>query len=206
MSGFDEVLFPLKLALGATGGPERRTDVVVLGSGRETRNTPWAQGRRRYEIGGGVSALEDLHELVAFFEARMGRLRGFRFRDFLDWKSCAPNATPAATDQHIGTGDGEAVSFQLRRFYGASERRIAKPVAGSVSVAVDGAPLAGGAFSLDATTGIVTLAAPPAADAVVTAGFLFDTPVRFDADRVDISLDSFGAGRPLSIPLVEILI
>ncbi|MBI1186917.1 MAG: TIGR02217 family protein [Alphaproteobacteria bacterium] len=205
MSGFDEVLFPLKLALGATGGPQRRTDIVTLGSGRETRNTPWAQGRRRYEIGGGVAALDDLHALVVFFEARQGRLRGFRFRDFIDWKSCAPGATPAATDQHIGIGDGDETVFQLRRAYGATARTIAKPVAGSVSIAVDGAPLGDGAFSVDATTGVVTLASPPAADAAITAGFLFDTPVRFDAERLDIALDGFGAGRPLAVPLIEIL-
>jgi hypothetical protein len=30
--------------------------------------------------------------------------------------------------------------------------------------------------------------------------------VRFDADRLDISLDGFGAGRPLSVPLIEILV
>jgi len=206
LSGFHEVLFPLSLALGASGGPERRTDIVTLGSGRETRNTPWSQGRRRYEIGGGVHALDALHDLVAFFEARQGRLNGFRFRDFLDWKSCAPSQTPAPTDQNIGAGDGATISFQLRRAYGESLRTIAKPVAGSVSVALDAAPLATEDFTVDLATGVVTLDTAPGVDVAVTAGFLFDTPVRFDADRLDISLDAFGAGRPLAVPLIEILI
>lgn len=205
MSGFDEALFPLPLALGATGGPERRTDIVTLGSGREARNSPWAQGRRRYEIGGAVHTLDELHALVVFFEARRGRLNGFRFRDFLDWKSCAPSASPSALDQTLGAGDGAETVFQLRKSYGASERTILKPVEGSVLVAVDGGSLAADDFSVDVATGEVTLDAAPAADEAVTAGFLFDTPVRFDTDRLDIALDAFGAGRALAIPLIEIL-
>ena len=94
---FHEVLLPLPFALGASGGPERRVDIVALGSGHEARNTPWAHGRRRYDIGGAARTLDELHALVAFFEARRGKLHGFRFRDFLDWKSCAPAATPTAS-------------------------------------------------------------------------------------------------------------
>jgi uncharacterized protein (TIGR02217 family) len=41
---------------------------------------------------------------------------------------------------------------------------------------------------------------------LITAGYAFDTPVRFDADRLDLSLDAFGAGRALSVPLIEVLI
>ncbi len=60
--------------------------------------------------------------------------------------------------------------------------------------AVDGDALGGAEFALDSATGIVTLDTPPDLDAVVTAGFLFDTPVRFDVDRLDLALDGFGAG------------
>lgn len=81
MSAFHEVSMPLPFALGASGGPERRVDIVALGSGAEARNTPWAHGRRRYDIGGAVRTLDEMHELIAFFEARRGKLHGFRFRD-----------------------------------------------------------------------------------------------------------------------------
>ncbi|HWA00164.1 MAG TPA: DUF2460 domain-containing protein [Caulobacterales bacterium] len=206
MSGFHEELLPLPFALGASGGPERRVDIVALGSGREARNTPWAHGRRRYDVGGAVRTLDELHALVAFFEARRGKLYGFRFRDPFDCKSCAPSQTPSAADQPIADVDG--VTFQLAKTYGAGEaayvRPIAKPVAGSVRVAVGGVELSVDAFAVDTTTGVVTLDTPPTGD--VTAGFLFDTPVRFDLDRLDLSLDGFGAGRALSVPLIEILI
>jgi uncharacterized protein (TIGR02217 family) len=210
VSGFHEVLLPLPFALGASGGPQRRVDVVALGSGAEARNTPWAHGRRRYDIGGAVRTLDELHELISFFESRRGKLHGFRFRDPFDFKSCAPSATPAPDDQLIGVGDGAAVAMQLIKSYGAGAtvyaRPIKKPVQGTVRVAVDGDELGGGAFSVDAATGVITFLSPPAEGAEVTAGFLFDTPVRFDIDALDLTLDGFGAGRAPAAPLLEILV
>ena len=210
MNAFHEVLLPLPFALGASGGPERRVDIVTLGSGRESRNTPWAHGRRRYDIGGAVRTLDDLHELIAFYEARRGKLHGFRFRDPFDFKSCMPSTPFAPTDQTIGTGDGETAVFQLCKSYGAGAsayvRPIVKPVSGSVRMAIDGGELEPDAFDVEATTGRVTIHVAPGSGAVVTAGFQFDTPVRFDLERLDLSLDAFGAGRALAVPLIEILI
>ena len=199
---FHEVRLPARLAFGSTGGVERRTEITTLGSGFERRSTPWAEGRRRYLIGAGLRSLDDMAALTAFFEARRGRLYGFRFRDFADFKSCAPGEAPAATDQRIGTGDGTRRSFGLSKVYGDHERRIRKPVEGSVRLAVNGVETTG--FSVDPATGQVTLAAAPASGAVVTAGFVFDVPVRFDADRIEVTLESFGAGRMVAMPLIEV--
>lgn len=205
---FHEVRLPARLAFGSTGGVERRTEIVTLGSGHERRSTPWAEGRRRYLIGANLRSLADMAALTAFFEARRGRLYGFRFRDFADWQSCAPGGTVAATDQEIGAGDGETTSFQLVKRYGegaeAVVRRIAKPVEGSVRVAVDGVELATEDFAVDPASGMVVLAAAPGTGAAVTAGFAFDTPVRFDADRIEATLESFDAGRMAAVPLIEI--
>ena len=202
LMNFHEVSFPVPLALAATGGPERRTEVVTLASGAEVRNAVWAGSRRRWDVGSAALKLDALQALVDFFEARGGRLHGFRFRDALDDRSCAPGDIPSATDQMIGTGDGAQQSFLLVKAYGESSRRILKPVAGSVLVAVNG--VAAG-FSLDAAAGEVTLDNAPEAGAVVTAGFRFDCAVRFDTDRLDITLEGFGAGRALRVPLVELL-
>ena len=201
---FHEVRLPARLAFGSTGGVERRTDVVTLASGFERRSSPWALGRRRYLIGANLRALADMAELTAFFEARRGRLYGFRFRDFSDFASCGPGGTPAATDQALGIGDGTRTAFRLAKAYEDVSRPITKPVERSVTVAVAGVTLASGAFSVEATTGVVTLVAPPASGAEVTAGFLFDTPVRFDADRLEVTLESFGAGRMAAVPLIEV--
>jgi len=135
-------------------------------------------------------------------------LYGFRWRDRLDHAS-APAVTP--TDQVIGTGDGTNATFQLVKAYGGAfapyTRPIVKPVANSVRVAVGGVEATAGTdFTCDTTTGVVTFLAGhiPAADAVVTAGFLFDVPVRFDTDFLEVDLDAFAAGSIPKIPLVEI--
>jgi len=138
---FHEVRLPARLSFGSTGGVERRTEVVTLGSGHERRNTPWAEGRRRYLIGANLRSLDDMAELTGFFEARRGRLFGFRFRDFADFKSCAPSDTPSAGDQLIGEGDGTRTSYPLVKAYGDVNRVIRKPVGTSVAVAVNGAAL-----------------------------------------------------------------
>ena len=87
MTNFHEVLFPLDISLNAEGGPTRRTDIVTLVSGREERNSPWVGSRRRYNAGYGVKAMRDIDAVIAFFEARHGRLYGFRFRDPFDHAS-----------------------------------------------------------------------------------------------------------------------
>ncbi|PKP81840.1 MAG: TIGR02217 family protein [Alphaproteobacteria bacterium HGW-Alphaproteobacteria-18] len=199
---FHEVSLPMTLALAASGGPERWVDTVTLGGGQEARNAAWAGSRRRWEIGSAAARVETLQVLIAFFEARGGRLHGFRFRDMLDDRSSLPGADVSPLDQAIGVGDGARTGFALVKHYGGWARRIWKPVGGSVRVAVDGVEAA---FSVDTATGLVTLAAAPVAGAAVTAGFRFDCPVRFDADRLDVTLEGFGAGRAIRVPLVEIV-
>src|SRR5690606_29148149 len=119
---------------------------------------------------------------------------GFRFRDFADFQSATPGQAIDAMDQYLGKGDGEARAFQLVKYYGDAARVIAKPVEGSVIVALSGVALAPEAFAVEPTTGVVTLNVAPAEGAVVTAGFQFDTPVRFDSDRMEVTLESFQAG------------
>ena len=207
MSGFNEVRFPTDVALGARGGPERRTDVVTLRSGAEERNAVWADGRRKYQAGYGVKSFAQLEAVRDFFEAQRGRLYGFRWRDRFDYRSCPSPNQPGPYDVPLGTGDGRTTAFQLVKTYGADlptpyTRPIAKPVPGSVLVGVGGAAAVG--WRCDPTTGLVTFAAPPPAGAAVTAGYLFDVPVRFDTDYLEADLAFFEAGQIPSIPIVEI--
>lgn len=203
--------FPLPIALGARGGPERRTEIVTTATGREERNARWALSRRRYDAGYGVRSIEGLAEIVAFFEERRGRLHGFRFRDRLDWTSAPKNAPATPLDQPLGTGDGTRATFQLVKVYGGNfapyERPIIKPVQGSVRVAVNGTEKQSGLhFDCDHATGLVTFRPGhlPAQGEVIRAGFSFDVPVRFDTDFLDIDLSAFEAGAIPSIPLIEI--
>ena len=206
---FHDVRFPVDIALDSEGGPTRRTEIVALANGREHRNARQARSRRRYNAGTGVKSLDQLQEVIAFFEARMGALHSFRWRDPVDWSSGPASRSPEPFDQEIGLGDGEATTFQLtKRYESGGEhilRTITKPVSGTVRIAVANTELAVDGFTVDYATGEATLLEAPAAGAPVTAGFEFDTPVRFDTDELRISLAAFRAGEAPSVPFIEVL-
>ncbi len=204
---FHEVRFPDNISRGARGGPERRTQIVELASGDEERNASWADSRRRYDVAYGIRRADDLAAVVAFFEARNGRLHGFRYKDWADYKSALPSLAITATDQQIGIGTGSLQTFQLAKRYTSGTqtwvRTIAKPVAGTVRVALGMVEQISG-WTLDATTGVITFTTAPTGGVIVRAGFEFDVPVRFDSDTLDVTLDFERLGSITSIPLLEI--
>ena len=204
MDTFHDVRLPLRLGFGASGGPERRSEIIELASGKEVRNARWAGARRRWDLAGAVSDMAALSELAAFFEARRGRLHGFRFRDFTDFSSGPGAQAVTASNQVIGTGDGGTLTFQLSKTNGEVVRVISRPVDGSVVIALDGVQQASG-WSVDLTTGEVVFDSAPGIGVSVSAGFLFDCAVRFDTDRLDMTLESFAAGLVVSVPLVELV-
>jgi uncharacterized protein (TIGR02217 family) len=208
---FHEIQFPPRLSFGSAGGPERRTEIVTLANGFEERNSPWAHARRRYDAGVGLRSLDDIETLIAFFEARRGQLYGFRWKDWSDFKSCKPSATPDYRDQRIATGDGATRQWPILKRYRSGDqtydRPIAKPVPSTVLVGVGGDPLTEGVhFGVDVATGMLTFEMAPPEGAEVTAGFEFDVPVRFDTDRIETSVANFAAGEVPSVPVVEIRI
>ncbi len=206
---FHEIRFPANLSFGSVGGPERRTEVVTLANGFEERNTPWAHSRRRYEAGAGLRTLDDIETLIAFFEARGGRMHGFRWKDWSDYKSCPPSRHPSPLDQVIGRGDGVTTRFFLSKTYRSGEqtytRPVTKPVLGTVHVAVARDPkVYEQEFTIDLATGEILFAVPPDIGVSVSAGFEFDVPVRFDTDRIMTSVASFQAGEVPDVPVVEV--
>ena len=208
---FHDIRFPANLSFGATGGPERRTEIVTLANGYEERNTPWQHSRRRFDAGVGLRSLDDIAQLVAFFEAREGQLHGFRWKDWGDYKSCAPSKKPEPLDQKIFDGDEVTRVIQLTKRYvsgsHAYTRPITKPVASTVRIAIGGDEVQEGVdFDVDVTTGLITFGTAPDIGADVTAGFEFDVPVRFDTDRIETSVSSFQAGQAPSVPVVEVRI
>jgi len=206
MADFDEVQFPVIVARGASGGPERRTEIVELASGHEERNTPWADSRRSYDVGSGIRSADDLADVVTFFEARSSRLRGFRFKDWSDFKSCKPSEAISYEDQFLGAADGVTTSFQLVKAYSSGgrtwTREISKPVAGTTVIAVGGAAQPSG-WLVDTTSGLITFDVAPASGNV-TAGFEFDVPCRFDTDQLQTTLRIHRLGEIRAIPIVEV--
>lgn len=204
---FDEVQFPVSIALGATGGPGWSTVVVTLSGGYEKRNQNWANARSKWDVSTGIKDPADMAAVIAFFRARFGRAVGFRFKDWLDF-----NAT---NEPCGGLASGGNTVFQLQKTYtsgpGNSVRKISKPVASPApkiylngvlkTITTD--------YTLDLTTGILTMTAAPSY--VPTWTGQFDVPVRFDIDDLDVAIESMqDAGvflsRAAKIPIVELRI
>ncbi|WP_299145026.1 DUF2460 domain-containing protein [uncultured Tateyamaria sp.] len=206
---FHEVRFPASLSFGSVGGPERRTEVVTLANGYEERNTPWAHSRRRYDAGLGLRSLDDIETLISFFEARMGQMYGFRWKDWSDFKSSAASAEPAFNDQTIARGNAVQDAFPLLKVYRSGDnsyaRPISKPVLGSVRIGLGRDEMKEGVdYEVDVSTGIVTFQHAPEEDVEITAGFEFDVPVRFDTDQIQTSVSSFQAGSVPNVPIIEV--
>lgn len=206
---FHDVRFPPSLSFGSVGGPQRRTDVVTLANGFEERNTPWAHSRRVFDAGLGMRSIDDVQALTAFFEARFGQMYGFRWKDWADFKSCRSSITVAFDDQVLGLGDGVQTDFQLIKTYESGGqsyfRPITKPVQGTVRVGVAQDELQETIdYEIDMSTGVVRFDSAPGRDLVVSAGYEFDVPVRFDTDRILVSVASFQAGQVPNVPVIEV--
>lgn len=181
------------------------TTVLALGSGEERRNQNWQYPKHAYDVSYGVRTQALLESLIEFFHAVAGRAYGFRYLDPHDYKSCLVAATPAFGDQVIGTGTGALTTFQLKKTYtkGANSRvrLIKKPVLNSVLIGKNGANQTSG-WSVNTTTGVVTFDSAPANGHVVTAGYEFDVPCRFDVDQLSVVLEDIKAAST-QIPVVE---
>lgn len=228
---FHELRFPPKISYGAVGGPGFKTTIYTRANGVEDRNIEWSRPRYEYDVATGIKTQEELDQVLAFFYARKGKKHGFRFKDWTDFKSCPATKKISPTDQVIGIGDGSTRTFQLTKTYSSGGvdfvRKITKPVPGTVRIAIGGVELLKG-WSVDTTTGIVTIDSapylngeyllidfvgdeyffakndPPVAGSVITAGFEFDVPVRFDTDECMTMIEDLHAYSWGQIPLVEL--
>lgn len=211
---FDEVQFPTNLSKGVQGGPGFATAITETTAKAEERVAQWADGRHSWDASYAVRSYSDIAVMKTFFMARKGALRGFRFKDWVDYKSSAISnwqGTVAPSDQVLGTGDGVTTTFQLKKNYTSASistsRIITKPVTGTVRVSVNGSEVVSG-WTVNTSTGIVTFTSAPALSDALTAGFEFDVPARFEksADQMfRIVASGFDAGDVPSIPIIELI-
>lgn len=205
MTPFIDVRLPDDIEKGASGGPEFNTVVIPLDNGFERRNAAWSLPRGAWDIGYGVQYKEDYEVLVAFFYARMGKLVGFRFKDWTDYEIKGQILTEGTA------GDTRTVFDLFKRYESGGvyfDRPIKKPVNGTFSVYKNGAqiPAQPGAdgYSLDYNTGRLTLGKPLLVLEKLTFTTEFDVPVRFDTDKLDVTAETFEAGTIPSIPIIEL--
>lgn len=190
--------FPDTLAYGGVGGPRWLTLIASSPGGGERRTQRWATTRGEWQAGlVNRTSTETLSLLAFFYTIGKGRANGFRFRDF-------EGGEDTGTDEGLGLGIGSSTTYQLVKHYvlGTHEyqRPIQKPIAGSVTIKVNGTPST--SFTVDTTTGIVTMNATNGA--VLTASFLFEVPVRFETDQCQVRYVAPNAYSWDALPLVEI--
>lgn len=202
VKAFQDVSFPLDIGSRATVEPSFSTTISTSPGGYEYRNANWQQARLRFDVGPGMRSSGDLQSLLAFFRSVRGDAVAFRFRDVTDFSSREMTKAPTDSDVLLGTGDGVQRRFALTKRYGDGEvRQITRPVAGSVLVSINGVTAAG--WELE-EGGVIEFAQPPAAGAIVRAGFLFDVPVRFEEPSLKVGLKTHLAGELVSVPLIEV--
>ena len=209
-TSFHEIQFPPNISYGATGGPGFKTTVLSLASGFEKRNIDWSLARAQYDAAHGLKTQEQLNELLKFFYARRGKAYGFRYKDWSDFRAPFWDVVPGDIDPLIAlfTTDGATAQFQLFKPYLSGSttynRPIRKPVAGTLTLYDNGTPTSD--WTVDTTTGIVTLGHTTATTTghLITGGFEFDVPVRFDTDEMKTSIDDIDNFSWGSITLIEV--
>jgi uncharacterized protein (TIGR02217 family) len=217
---FDEVLFPAGISQGAVGGPRFSTSVLGLSSGFEHRNQNWVKRRGEWDVATGLRTAVQAEALLDFFHGRRGKAYGFRFKDWSDYR--VPRWISVPGD--LGgfpvwfVTDGATPSFQLTKIYGDVVRSYTRLIQKPATLALDPtatpvtlfnnavAMTAGVDFTVDPTTGIVTLSDTLTATVGNSiAGYTeFHVPARFDTDDMKITTtttDNYAWGP---IPIVEI--
>lgn len=205
MSALRDVYLPYGfVGYPTSGAPRWSTTITAASSGLESRNQNWRHPLHRYTLAEAVRDHETYTAAEKHWMAMRGPFYSFPFRDPLDFASVALPAanhrpTISALDCVIGVGDGVRREFQLLKPYTVVsgpvsetyERPITLPIVESVLIAMNGLPadsapgdLPGGPYTWDVTRegGVVTFDHAPRLGVIITAGFLFDVPVRFESD------------------------
>lgn len=174
------------IAYGFSFGPEFSTTIESLRNGAESRNANWATFRWRGTVGYQNIRPEIYNEILGAFLTARGMTNTFRFKNWMEGP---------VVGQSLGNAPSGTTAVQLVRNYDAFggqsfQRKITKPVAGTVTVYQSGVSKAG---TVDALTGLFTPSTAWTAGQPLTADFEYDIPVRFDSDYMPFSYDNFRA-------------
>ena len=205
----ESAIFPTDISDGSVGGPMFVTFVQGVQSGDETRIPAWPYGRHMYDAQYGVKRATQMETLLGFFHARRGKAFGFRYSDPLDRKSCPVGDTVANDDQTlVASAAGGETAIQIVKTYTdggeSTVRPITKPISGTLLVKLNAAQLTEAThYTVDYSTGIITMLSALTALDTVTAGYEFHVPCRFDADRLPVRLQGPLVGDT-RIPIIEV--
>ncbi|PWJ93519.1 uncharacterized protein (TIGR02217 family) [Mesorhizobium loti] len=213
---FYNAKLPGSISQGSEFAPVSLVDIARGPTGHDQRRSRRSRRLRRCNIGKNIRTVDDVYDILSFFEVMDGPAHSFAIQNLIDYKTCKPSGTVTALDAAIGIGDGVNLAFQLKKQYKvtkvdasviAVDRTIYLPVLGTVLVAVDGVLKTEAVdYIIDYATGALTFIAghEPADTKAVTAGFAFNEKVRFDTNDLGHVMEFFRVGSVPSIPLVEV--
>lgn len=209
---FRNELLPGTISSGADSTPMWQVDIARAKSGKEKRVARRSSSLRKCTVPLNIRSLNNIHEMISHFEVMNGPWYSFPLKDRLDFRSCAPETTPTATDGLLGTGDGIVATYQVRKAYVSGAfthyRTILLPVSGTLLVSVAGVTKTETThYTVDYTTGIITFTAGniPTAGQLVKAGFDFHCKVRYDSNDLNTVIEAYRSGSIPSIALIETL-
>jgi uncharacterized protein (TIGR02217 family) len=199
-------VFPTDISFGRPGGPEYLTDVAILESGHEQRNSFWKEPRYSWDVGYSLRTMDKIYALLQFFHACKGRHQPFRFKDWLDYKSCAIHLTPDFDDISLGAATAGQTQFQLKKTFTqgtyTTSIDITKPKGSTIKIGEDGVEVTTG-WTINETTGIITRAPALAGGEVITWGGEFYRKCRFDVDKLPHAFEAWEAGG-VEVPIMHL--
>lgn len=213
---FYNAVLPGSISQGSEFAPVSLVDFARGPTGYEQRRSRRSRRLRRCNIGKNIRTIDDVYDILSFFEVMNGPEHSFAIQNLIDYKTCKPSGTVTALDATIGVGDGINLAFQLKKQYKvtkldasviAIDRTIYLPVSGTVLIAVDGVLKTEAVdYVINYETGALTFIAghAPANLKAVTWGGRFNEKVRFDTNDLSHVMEFFRVGSVPSIPLVEV--
>lgn len=187
LTHFHDIDFPMPLREGLRCRLRCLTEVATTRNHSEQRHCAWFDPLWEIDLEPVIEDQEDFDRLVNFWRARKGA--SFRFRHPLDQE---------AVNVQIGTGTSTTTQYQLLQAYTSgytgdtyTARRIVHlPVASTVTITLNDTLTT--AYTLNATTGVVTFDAAPGAGVVIRWSGTYDLPMRFLAQEMPTELVQAG--------------
>ncbi len=194
---YSDVILPDSvISAGVSGKNMRMNSRIAMNNGYESINQIWARTLRQYQLGIKPMSLTAWQAIQAIHEITEGGAYGFLMEDPSDCQVSGGVATSLTS-----------TTFQLKKRYtdaGSSrtkDRNITRPRSSGFTITTSGTPIV--SYTLDVTTGIITIPAAPSAATLAWSGKYY-VPVHFQEDFIDweIVMPGADAGRLLAGPSV----
>lgn len=211
MSAFLEERLSVQVRIGASYADDYAVEITRTSGGKEFRKLVHPFPERHFRVSFTDETAGLFEDVLALYHRAYGKYAGFRVRAFDDWSTNGLVSPPTSTDQLLSLVSSGV--YQLRKEYGLGVtgltdigrpfRTIFKPVSGTTKIAINGVTQLSG-FTVDTTTGQVTITPAPLLTDVVTGGCEFDIPCRFDS-AINVTPVSPVWAETSEIELVELI-